>query len=166
MQWAAVALIFTALDQTICGSLQGLGRVYIPAVGLLCGAAVKYILNRILIPIPTVGIYGAAISSVVCHLTAFTVCFVALRRAIPMKLNLSRYVIKPVLCTAVMSLVTWGSYKLCMLALRSVLISLAVSVLLSIAVYAACVFSLHILSPAQIRELPGGSRLLRLAQRF
>ena len=26
LQWAAVALIFTALDQTICGSLQGLGR--------------------------------------------------------------------------------------------------------------------------------------------
>ncbi len=160
MQWAAVALIFTALDQTICGSLQGLGRVYVPAVGLLCGAAVKYVLNRILIPIPTVGIYGAAVSSVACHLTAFIICFAALRRSIPMKLNFSRYVIKPVLCTAVMSLVTWGSYRLCMLVLHSNLVSLAASVLLSVAVYAVCVFTLHILSPSQIRELPAGDAIL------
>lgn len=162
LQWAAVALIFTALDQTICGSLQGLGRVRVPACGLLCGVAVKFILNLILIRIPSVNIYGAVISSVACHLVAFTVCFTALRRTIPLHMPRQKYFVKPIVCTLAMSLVTWGSYKLCMLALKSNLVSVAVSVVLSVITYAFCVIKLHVLNRKEIIELPGGTRLVRL----
>lgn len=162
MQWAAAALIFTALDQTICGSLQGLGRVHIPAIGLLCGAVIKYILNRILIPIPAIGIYGAAISSVVCHLVAFTICFVALRRSIPLRIKRDRFIVKPILCTLVMSLFTWGTCKLCLALLHSNLVALVFSILISVPVYFACIFGLHVLTRSEILQLPMGNRLLRL----
>ena len=35
MQISAVAMIFTALNQTLSGSLQGVGKVFTPAKGLL-----------------------------------------------------------------------------------------------------------------------------------
>lgn len=162
LQWSAVALIFTALDQTICGSLQGLGRVTVPATGLLCGAVVKYILNRILIPIPAVNIYGAVISSVACHLVAFLVCFTALRRTIPLRMKRTKYFTKPLLCTLFMSGVTWGSYSLSMRVTASNLISVALSVILSVAAYFAAVFGLHVLNRREITELPMGGRLARL----
>ena len=162
LQWAAVALIFTALDQTICGSLQGLGRVKVPATGLLLGAIVKFILNMILIPIPSVNIYGAVVSSVACHLVAFLYCFHALRKAIPLQLKRTKYFTKPILCTLFMSAVTWGSYRLMMLVCHSNLIAVVISVGLSVVAYFAAVFGLHVLNKDEVLELPMGGRIARL----
>ena len=162
LQLAAVALIFTALDQTINGSLQGLGRVRVPAIGLFCGAVVKFLLNLILIRIPAINVYGAAISSVACHLVAFLICFTALRRSIPLKMKRTKYFTKPILCTLFMSVVTWGSYKLVMVLLHSNLIAVVVSVGLSVVVYFAAVFGLHVLNREEVLELPMGGRIARL----
>ena len=162
LRWAAVALIFTALDQTICGSLQGLGRVRVPATGLLLGAIVKFILNMILIPIPEINIYGAVISSVACHLVAFLWCFRALRKAIPLRMKRTKYFTKPILCTLFMSAVTWGSYKLVMLLCSSNLIAVVISVGLSVVAYFAAVFGLHVLNKNEVLELPMGGRIARL----
>ncbi len=162
LQLAAVALIFTALDQTINGSLQGLGRVKVPAQGLLCGAVVKFILNLILIRIPAVNVYGAAISSVACHMVAFAVCFTSLRRAIPLKMKRTKYFTKPILCTLFMSAVTWSSYQLVMWLLHSNTMAVFVSVALSVVAYFAAVFGLHILTKKEVLELPMGGRIARL----
>ena len=162
LRLASVALIFTALDQTINGSLQGLGRVKVPAQGLLCGAVVKLILNLILIRIPAINVYGAAISSVACHMVAFAICFTSLRRAIPLKMKRTKYFTKPLLCTLFMSVVTWGSYRLAMLAFRSNLVAVVLSVALSVAAYFAAVFGLHILNKREVLELPMGARIARL----
>ena len=159
---AAVALIFTALDQTINGSLQGLGRVRVPAIGLFCGAVVKLILNLILIRIPSINVYGAAISSVACHLVAFLICFTALRRSIPLKMKRTKYFTKPILCTLFMSVITWGSYKLVMWLCNVNIIAVAVSVALSVAAYFAAVFGLHVLNKKEVLELPMGARIARL----
>ena len=162
LQLAAVALIFTALDQTINGSLQGLGRVRVPAIGLFCGAVVKFLLNLILIRIPAINVYGAAISSVACHLVAFLICFTALRRSIPLKMKRTKYFTKPILCTLFMSVVTWGSYKLVMVLLHSNLIAVVISVGLSVVAYFAAVFGLHVLNREEVLELPMGGRIARL----
>ena len=162
LRLASGALIFTALDQTINGSLQGLGRVKVPAQGLLCGAVVKLILNLILIRIPAINVYGAAISSVACHMVAFAICFTSLRRAIPLKMKRTKYFTKPLLCTLFMSAVTWGSYRLAMLAFRSNLVAVVLSVALSVAAYFAAVFGLHILNKREVLELPMGARIARL----
>ena len=162
LRWAAVALIFTALDQTICGSLQGLGRVRVPATGLLLGAIVKFILNMILIPMPEINIYGAVISSVACHLVAFLWCFRALKKAIPLRMKRTKYFTKPILCTLFMSAVTWGSYQLVMLLCSSNLVAVIVSVGLSVVAYFAAVFGLHVLNKNEVLELPMGGRIARL----
>ena len=157
-----MALVFTALDQTICGSLQGLGRVRVPATGLLLGAIVKFLLNMILIPIPSVNIYGAVLSSVACHLVAFLYCFHALQKSIPLELSCRKYLVKPLLCTLLMSAVTFGSYRLVMALLHSNLIAVTVSVGLSVVAYFAAVFGLRVLNREEVLELPMGGRLVRL----
>ena len=162
LRWAAVALIFTALDQTICGSLQGLGKVRVPATGLFCGAVVKTILNLILIRIPSVNIYGAVISSVACHVVAFTICFTSLRRSIRLKMNRQKYVVKPLLCTLVMAAATWGSYLLTIKLLHSNAVAILFSVGVSVVVYFACIFGLHVLNKEEVLELPMGGRIARL----
>ena len=67
---SAVSIIFILLTQTMSGALQGLGKVMIPAISIGTGVIIKLILNIILIPMPNVGIYGAAIGSAVCHMVS------------------------------------------------------------------------------------------------
>ncbi len=51
LQISAVSIIFIVLEQTISGTLQGLGKTIVPAIALSVGVIIKLILNLVLIPI-------------------------------------------------------------------------------------------------------------------
>ena len=74
---AAVSIIFTALEQTINGALQGIGKAFVPAFALSFGVIIKIILNLILVSIPPKnciigGAAGAAFATTVCHIIALS----------------------------------------------------------------------------------------------
>lgn len=80
LQISSLTILFTILDQTINGALQGYGKLKIPTISLGIGVLVKLILNLILVPIPEIGVNGAAWASVACHAVAFTIAITALRK--------------------------------------------------------------------------------------
>ena len=61
LQLSTISLVFTALNQTITGALQGLGKVYVPTLALAAGCVFKLAANLILIRMPQINIYGAVI---------------------------------------------------------------------------------------------------------
>ncbi|MBQ7975673.1 MAG: polysaccharide biosynthesis protein [Clostridia bacterium] len=162
LQISSIALIFTALNQTMSGSLQGMGKVYTPATGLLLGCAVKIILNIILIRIPEINIYGAAISSVACQIVSFSVCFGVLARNIPLKMNIVKYVIKPLIAGGVMAAVAYFGYMAISAVVKANLVSLPATIAVAAVVYFILVFKLRILSEEEIKMLPSGVRLYGL----
>ncbi len=170
LQISSVALIFIALNQTISGSLQGLGKIYAPATGLLMGCIAKFILNVILIRQPAINIYGAPISSVVCQIISFSYGFTVLSRQISVKITLKKYVVKPLIASVAMGIVAFGVYKLLMTALPvgfiGNLLATAVAIILAAFVYFIIVFACRLLNREEIEMLPAGQRIFRLLQRF
>ncbi len=162
LQLSSVALIFSALNQTISGSLQGMGKVYTPATGLIFGCIAKVILNIILIRQPSVNIYGAAISTIVCQVISFSICFGVLAKNLGIKIGLVKYIIKPLIAVAVMGAAVLGIYHGVMALVHSNLISTAVSICAGAVIYFVCVFALRIMSPEEISMLPFGSRICRV----
>ena len=79
----APTVFFSAMSQTIYGSLQGMGKIYIPALSVFAGGVVKVICNLVLIPIPSINIYGAPIGSIACQGIAFFISFYVLRKNLP-----------------------------------------------------------------------------------
>ena len=75
------------------------------------GVLVKLILNLILVPIPSIGVNGAAWASVACHVVAFSIAFTALRKNIKLNLTFSKFVIKPILATAIMGICSYFIYS-------------------------------------------------------
>lgn len=70
LRLSALSVIFLSLMQTAVSVLVALGKVRV-SVGFLGGAiGVKLLLNLILLPIPQIHIYGAAISATACYLVA------------------------------------------------------------------------------------------------
>lgn len=166
LQISSVALIFTALNQTISGSLQGMGRVYVPAIGLLCGCAVKIVLNIILIRQTSINIYGAAISSIACQLVAFLISFGVLSHQMTLKMGFMKYILKPLIAGIVMGIVAFGTYKGVYMLLHSNLLAILVSIAIAACIYFILVFGMKILSKEELEQIPMGKKLYAGLQRI
>ena len=65
IQTMSVGILLLGLHQISTGILQGLGRTSIPVINMILAAAVKVFLSWTLTAIPTLGIKGAAMATVV-----------------------------------------------------------------------------------------------------
>ena len=162
----AVALVFSALTQTITGALQGIGKVYVSDVAILVGCAFKVVLNITLIRIPEINIYGAAISSIVCQLVAFLINFFVLIKYIPIRITITKYIAKPLVSGIALGGTSGFVYWLMSDFLGSGYINNLISAIIAIGfgaiVYFVFVFALHILSKDDILLLPAGARIYGL----
>lgn len=161
LQISAAAMVFTALNQTLSGSLQGVGKVFAPATGLLIGCLVKLILNIFLIRQPAINIYGAPISSVVCQIIAFSYSFSVLRRHISVKIDPLKHIIKPFISALSMGAAAFLSYNLFMLILKNNMISVILAIGISAVVYILAVVLLKILNDNDILMLPMGNKIYK-----
>ena len=166
LQISSFTILFTVINQTINASLQGIGKLYIPAFALLVGVLTKLILNLILIRIPEINVNGAAIGSVICHLIATIIASSALRKNIQLQTNLKEILLKPIIAVTIMAIFSLSVYNLLGVILGETsrlltLISLCVAVLS----YTLSVIKLRILSKEDYLLLPAGDKILSLLSR-
>ena len=166
----AVSLLFSGLSQTMSGTLQGIGKVYVPAIGLLIGCIVKVILNVVLIRIPSINIYGAVISTIVCQITAFLISFVVMSKYITLKITLFKYVLKPLGAGLVMGAAAFGVHRVITMLLGTDFVGNLVATLSAIAIgavlYIALIFILKTLDKDEIEMLPAGSAIYRIMKKI
>ena len=166
LQLSAIALVFTALNQTISGSLQGIGKVFAPATGLFIGCIAKFILNIILIRQPSINIYGAPISSIACQIISFCYGFSVLCRNIRFKITLKKYLLLPLASALVMGASAFGINYLLMNLVGIRIIAVLVSILFAAFIYFYLVFSFKILSEEEVVMLPAGLKLLKILKKI
>ena len=163
MQICVLATIFTAMEQTINGALQGLGKVFVPATALTIGVLAKLVLNLILVRIPydvcpLGGAVGAAFATDVCHIIAFCIVFIVLTRTVKLNLKFSKIVIKPIIACAMMAIVSYGLYSVLngIIAQKwATIVALGVAVI----VYLLSVIILKIYNEEDRVMLPGGAKI-------
>ena len=165
LQLIAVSVIFSILDQTINGALQGFGKVMVPAIALGIGCVVKLILNLILLPIPELNVYGAAIGSIECHAVAFTIVFNVLKKYVKLDLPFKKFVVKPAIATAIMGICSYTAYLL----LRGIIsgsLATIVSILFAVIVYVLAVLALKIYNKEDIYMLPRGEKIYNILEKL
>ena len=159
-QVCVVATIFTAMEQTINGALQGLGKVTVPAIALSIGVLTKMILNVILIPNTHLlgGAAGAAFATDVCHIIAFSIVFTVLRKTVDLKMSFSKMIIKPILASAMMGIVSYVAYIL----LNGIIapkMATIIAIIVAVIVYVLSILILRIFSEEDILMLPFGQKI-------
>ena len=166
LQLVSIGVIFSILNQTISGALQGFGKVMIPAYALGAGCLVKLILNLILLRIPALNVYGAAISTIFCHATAFMIVYIVLKRYIKIDLSFNKFVIKPIIATGIMGVCSYTIYLLLMK--NSIFIgnkATIISMLFAVIIYVLAVISLKIYNEEDIKMLPKGDKILKILKK-
>lgn len=166
LQLSSIALIFIALNQTISGSLQGIGKIFAPATGLLIGCVAKFILNTILIRQPSINIYGAPLGSIFCQIISFAYGYTVLSRNIPVSFSAGKYILKPLSCSAVMGIAAFLIYKALFALTASNIISVFAAIISAVIIYFALIFVTHTLNREEIEMLPMGDKLYRLLSRY
>lgn len=165
LQISAITILFTILDQTINGALQGYGKVMIPTISLATGVFVKLILNIVLIPIPSIGIYGAAIGSVACHVVAFTIAIIGLMKNIKLDLTFNKFVIKPIISTTIMSICSYFIY----INLQGIIaekMATIIAIIIAIIIYILTVLILKIFSKEDLKMMPAGEKITKILEKF
>ena len=164
LQLISVSVIFSILDQTINGALQGFGKVMIPATALGIGCLVKLVLNIVLLKIPFFNVYGAAIGSIACHAVAFTIVFNVLKKYVKLDLPLGKFVIKPAIATGIMSVC---SYTICVI-LKGIIpgnTATLIAMAFAVIVYIAAVLALKIYNREDIYMLPKGEKIYKFLEK-
>ena len=126
---------------------------------------VKLILNLILVPIPSIGVNGAAIASVSCHLVAFGISIMALKKTIRIKLGLKRFVIKPILATAIMAICSYFVYSI-LLGIIAEKLATIIAIVFAIIIYGAAIIALRVFSKQEIKMLPAGNKICMILEKL
>jgi stage V sporulation protein B len=108
LSYGSVVVILMAVVQIQTTILQSLGKLYTAMLSMLIGIVAKVILNYILVGRPEINILGAVFGNIICFIIPLIINIYTLRKALRMKIRLTRHMLKP----AVSSLLMGGAVYL------------------------------------------------------
>lgn len=164
MRLSAISMIFIALSQTINGGLYGLNKVLTPAIALAIGAIIKLILNIVLISNPKINIIGAPVSSIICQIIAFTICYKVLTSKIKLRIP-PKKILKTVISGIVMGISVYFISK----GLNTVIpqnMSTIISIICGVMIYVIAILGLKILSKEDILMIPFGTKIYSILKKI
>lgn len=153
-----IAAVFAGVSVPMIQALQAVGRQRAALGILLCASAVKLGANLLLVPMPRIHIFGAAISTLLLYLAVFVPALLVLLRTVG---GVEAGVFVKPLAAALMSSAAAGAVSL---AGGGKLLTL-LATLAAVLVFAAALLVLRVFSAAEIAAFPGGKRLVSLLKR-
>ena len=163
IQTMSVGILLLGLHQISTGILQGLGRTSIPVINMILAAAVKVFLSWTLTAIPTLGIKGAAMATVVDFGLAAVLNMIFIYKYTGFALSFSG-VFKPAVSAAAMGAAVYGVITLAVSwGTWAILAAIAVAV----PVYGGVLLAVGGIGKDDLESLPFiGHRLLAAGQKL
>lgn len=163
IQTMSVGILLLGLHQISTGILQGLGRTSIPVINMILAAAVKVFLSWTLTAIPTLGIKGAAMATVVDFDLAAVLNMIFIYKYTGFALSFSG-VFKPAVSAAAMGAAVYGVITLAVSwGAWAILAAIAVAV----PVYGGVLLAVGGIGKDDLESLPFiGHRLLAAGQKL
>lgn len=153
MYIAAVGVLFLSLVQTLTGIIQGLGKPRVPVYFLALGGIVKVVSMLVLMQFTSMGILGAALSTVLCYAVAGITDTVYVIRKTRMNISYTDTFAKPLFSSIVMGFAVFAVYTLGSKLGHPTLATLA-SLCVGVAVYGGLMILLRPFSNSDLEFLP------------
>ncbi len=162
----SVSIVFLALSQIVTGTLQGIGKVKVPAVNAAFGAVVKIILNYVLIVIPEINVKGAVISTIFCYIVASGLNLRALIKAARFTPDLIGSLVKPLFASAIIGMFCYFSYDLMFFVGAGNTVSTLFAIAVSIFVYGIVLLLIKGITKNELKAMPMGGKLAAVFTRL
>ena len=125
----------------------------------------KLILNLILVPIPEIGVNGAAWASVACHLVAFTIAMTSLKKTIKLDLTFSKFVIKPIVAVTIMGICSYFTY-VTLSGIIAKKMATIIAITIAVIIYALAIVALKVFSKKEIQMMPAGEKIYQILKKL
>lgn len=170
-QISCLSIIFIVLEQTICATLHGLGKMMTPTIALGIGVIIKLILNLLLVPINPKNFFlggtaGAALATAVCHMVSVIIQFEILKREIKLKIDYKKFILKPLVASLIMGIVSYQFYLYMLPKMANQNIVTILALCISIIIYFLMVIFLKIFSKEEIFMIPYGKNFYNFLKRL
>ena len=169
LQILSAAAFFVCMTMLTNALLQANGCEQLPMISMAVGALVKLIVNHVLIAMPNINIFGAAISSVCCFAAIAGMNFLFLRGYTTHPPRLKHFLYGPLLSAGVMGVAAWAVYGiLSKLLLRGdlsrirLLLCLVPTMAVAVVVYLALIILTNSIYASDLKLMPGGEKLCKL----
>ena len=125
----------------------------------------KLILNLILVPIPEIGVNGAAWASVACHMVAFSIAITSLRKNIKLNLTFSQFVVKPLIAGTIMGICSYFIYS-SLLGIIAQNLATIIAIIAAIIIYVLAIVVLKVFSKEELLMLPYGNKFCKVLEKL
>ncbi|MBP3708392.1 MAG: oligosaccharide flippase family protein [Clostridia bacterium] len=151
---SSLAIIFIAMEQIINSVLQGMGRVFVPAIALGVGVIAKLILNLQLLKLSPEqywygGVAGCCVATLVCHIIAFFIAFSVLKVELKLKFKNFKFLLKAIIASCIMA-VSW--YYTCFILNGIIIKKLAIILagIIAVFIYMVSIYLLKLFSDNEL----------------
>ena len=122
-------------------------------------------MNLILVPIPQIGVNGAAWASVACHLVAFSIAITSLKKTIKLDLTFSKFVTKPVLAVIIMGICSYASY-LILSGIIAKKLATIIAIIIAVIIYILAIIALKVFTKQEIQMMPAGNKICKVLEKL
>jgi stage V sporulation protein B len=160
----SISVLFLTLGQTMMGILQGMGKPSLPMYALAAGAGAKVVVSIVLIRMPEINIYGAAVGTVVCYVIVAVMDILFVAKSVRLKADFLNRIGKPVIATAVMGAVALLVHRL--IGAHSNTVGVLAAVVAAALVYLLLLLLMRGFEKDELELVPGGGKLKKLMDKL
>ena len=161
----AISLVFITIAQLSAAVMQAMGKPLRASIHAISACLVKIVMNYILIRIPQLHIFGVVHSTTICYIIYSILNLVYLYRHFKVKLEWKEVAIKPIFCSVVMGIISYGAYIGMNQIWGSSKLSMLLVIPFAIVIYFATAIMTKTITEEDLKGLPGGNRLKKFVKR-
>lgn len=151
---------------TLCGAaLQATGHTLLPVIAMGVGAAVKLVVECVLLGIPGISMMGAPISTLCCTLTVLVIEWLALARVLPFAAGALRDLLRPALAALPAVGAAAAVYLACRARFGEAIWQMPLTLALCVLLVLVLSLRLHAVEQGDLSALPAGDKLCALLQK-
>lgn len=166
MQYGAAAIILYAYSTTTSNVLQGLNMMRYPVIHAGVGIVIYVIIDYILLSFFDWSVYALIVGHTVFPLIVSILNWLRIQMETGYRQECLRTFIMPMVCSAIMAVISYFAYLGLYTVTNSVLISLILAIVIAVVVYFVLMIVTKTLNKKELYDLPMGGRIVRLAKKI
>lgn len=152
LRYLSISIPFIIVTQTTTSILQATNHYIRPVINLVIGCVVKIILTAVLVPIPSINVFGAVIASISAYVVVTILNLIALKIKTKCKVSIYESFVKPAYAAISMIIVVLFSYNFIMERLDSNSISCLLSIFMGIIIYMIAILIFKVFEVDEIKN--------------
>lgn len=159
LQMLGITAVFSGMMVPMTNMLQAIGKQTVPVRNIAIGAALKIIINYVLVGIPSINIMGAPIGTMVCYIFIFSANLYSLLKYSGVRVDAVPVFVKPLIAALACGGVAFGVQLLLLQIMGSSRITTVAAIGAAAVVYIAMLLVLRAISYEDVASFPKGEKV-------